>query len=141
MKTDTIILVQDTWEKVKPISEKAAEMFYNRLFSEYPEVKVYFKGDMEEQGKKLMTMIGVAVSKLDNLEEVVQPVKEMGARHAGYGVKDEDYDKVAAALLWTLEQGLGSLFTPKVKAAWVEVYTTVAGVMMEGVKEAEETSV
>jgi hemoglobin-like flavoprotein len=56
----------------------------------------------------------------------------MGARHAGYGVRDADYDKVADALLWTLEQGLQDKFTPEVKAAWTEAYGALSGVMKEG---------
>lgn len=138
MTPDQKILVKDTWEKVKPIQEQAAAMFYERLFSEYPEVKPYFKGDMVEQGRKLMAMINTAVNGLDNLEALIEPIKDSGARHVSYGVKDEDYDKVAAALLWTLEQGLGELFTPKVKEAWTVTYTTVASVMKEGAAAAAE---
>lgn len=140
MNADQKLLVRETWAKIVPIQEKAAELFYGRLFEEYPEVKPYFKGDMTEQGKKLMAMINTAVNSLDSLESVIQPVKDMGARHTEYGVKDEDYDKVAAALLWTLEQGLGSLFTPKVKEAWTVLYTTVADVMKAGAEEASKAA-
>mgnify|MGYP000902883903 CR=1 FL=1 len=136
MTPDQKILVRDTWSKVLPIKEKAAELFYGRLFDQYPEVKPYFKGNMQEQGKKLMAMINTAVNGLDNLEALIEPVKDMGKRHVDYGVKDEDYDKVAAALLWTLEQGLGDLFTPKVKEAWTEMYMTVAAVMKQGAEAA-----
>lgn len=140
MTPDQKLLVRETWEKVKPISEQAAELFYGRLFEQYPEVKPYFKGDMTEQGRKLMAMINTAVNGLDKLEELLQPIRDMGARHVGYGVKDEDYDKVGAALLWTLEQGLGSAFTPKVKDAWTVTYTTVATVMKEGAAAKSEAA-
>ncbi len=135
MTPDQKLLVKDTWAKVLPIQEQAAEMFYSRLFEQYPEVKPYFQGDMKEQGKKLMAMINTAVNGLDQLETLLEPIKKMGARHVDYGVKDEDYDKVAAALLWTLEQGLGSSFTPKVKEAWTVTYMTVADVMKAGAAE------
>lgn len=125
-------LVKDSWAKVLPISETAAELFYGRLFSEYPEVKTYFKGDMKEQGKKLMAMLNTAVNGLDNLEALIEPLKGAGKAHKEYGVKAEDYDKVAAAFLWTLGEGLGDDFTDEVKDAWVVTYTTVASVMIEG---------
>ena len=137
MTPDQKLLVKDTWEKVKPISEQAAELFYGRLFEQYPEVKPYFKGDMVEQGKKLMALINTAVNGLDNLDPLLQPLRDMGARHVDYGVKDEDYDKVGAALLWTLEKGLGSSFTPKVKEAWTVTYTTVADVMKQGAADSQ----
>jgi hemoglobin-like flavoprotein len=135
MSPDTITHVQTSWEKVKPISDQAAELFYGRLFEVYPEVRPLFKGDMQAQGRKLMAMINTAVNALDQLDTVVQPVKDMGARHASYGVGDGDYDKVADALLWTLERGLGDDFTPAVKGAWVEVYTTLADTMKAGAVE------
>lgn len=135
MSPDTITQVQTSWEKVKPISDQAAQLFYGRLFEVYPEVKPMFKGDMQAQGRKLMAMINTAVNALNNLDAVVQPVKDMGARHAGYGVSEGDYDKVADALLWTLEKGLGDDFTPEVKGAWVEVYTVLANTMKAGAAE------
>jgi len=125
-------LVKDSWAKVLPIKETAAELFYGRLFETYPEVKPLFKGDMKEQGRKLMAMLNTAVNSLDNIEALIGPLKHSGKAHAGYGVKAEDYDKVGASFLWTLEKGLGDAFTPEVKDAWTVVYTTVAGVMIEG---------
>ncbi|MEM7400583.1 MAG: globin family protein [Pseudomonadota bacterium] len=125
-------LVKESWTKVLPIREAAAEMFYKRLFEAYPEVKPYFKGDMKEQGKKLMQMITLAVNGLDNLEPLIEPIKELGNKHVSYGVKAEDYDKVGASLLWTLEQGLQADFTPEIKEAWTITYTAVADVMKSG---------
>lgn len=125
-------LVKGSWDQVVPIQETAAELFYGRLFDVYPEVKPYFKGDMKEQGKKLMSMLSMAVNGLDNLDTLVEPLKALGAKHRGYGVGPEDYNKVADAFLWTLDQGLGDAFTEEVKDAWVVTYTTVAGVMIEG---------
>ena len=125
-------LVKGSWDQVVPIQETAAELFYGRLFDVYPEVKPYFKGDMKEQGKKLMSMLSMAVNGLDNLNTLVEPLKALGAKHRGYGVGPEDYSKVADAFLWTLDQGLGDAFTEEVKDAWVVTYTAVAGVMIEG---------
>lgn len=125
-------LVKDSWAKVLPIQETAAELFYGRLFEVYPEVRPLFKGDMKEQGRKLMAMLNTAVSGLDNLEALIGPLKQSGMAHKGYGVKAGDYDKVGAAFLWTLEKGLGEAFTPEVKEAWTVTYGTVSGVMIEG---------
>lgn len=125
-------LVKSSWDKVKPISQRTAALFYGRLFEVYPEVKPMFKGDMAEQGRMLMSMINTAVQALDNLDSITAPLRNMGARHAGYGVRDGDYDKVADALLWTLEQGLQDDFTAEVKDAWAAVYGLLAGVMQEG---------
>jgi hemoglobin-like flavoprotein len=125
-------LVQTTFATLVPIADEAAALFYGRLFEIDPSLRPLFKGDLDEQGKKLMQMIGVAVNGLDTLDQLVPAVKDLGRRHAGYGVTDAHYDTVGGALLWTLEKGLGSAFTPDVKAAWTTVYTVLATTMKAG---------
>ena len=140
MTPQQIELVKVTWVKVVPIADKAAELFYGRLFELDPSVKSMFKTDMTEQGKKLMKTINIAVEALDDVEPLVPTLKEMGAAHAGYGVKDKDYNTVGAALLWTLEQGLGDAFTDEVKNAWGAAYEVLANTMKEGAAEAEKAA-
>ena len=122
-------LVTTSFMKIAPIADKAAELFYGRLFEIAPETKPLFKdADMSEQGRKLMQTIATAVSSLYRLEAVVPEIEALGKRHIAYGVTKEHYDTVGAALLWTLEQGLGSDFTPELKDAWAKVYGTLASV-------------
>jgi hemoglobin-like flavoprotein len=129
MDATQIKLVQDSFAKVVPIADTAAALFYGKLFELDPAVKPLFKGDMVAQGKLLMQMIGTAVGALERLDTIVPAVQALGKRHAGYGVTAAHYDTVGAALLWTLEQGLGAGFTPEVKAAWGDTYGTLASVM------------
>lgn len=136
MHTIDIPLVQQTWSMVLPIADQAAELFYGKLFELDPSLKHMFRSsDMAEQRKKLMQMITVAVRGLDRLDEIVPAVQALGRRHVGYGVTDAHYDTVAAALLWTLEQGLGAAWTPAAKAAWTETYVTLATVMKDAAAE------
>ncbi|OYW76868.1 MAG: hemin receptor [Verrucomicrobia bacterium 12-59-8] len=128
-------LVQSTWAQVVPIADTAAGLFYNRLFELDPTLRSLFTSDIKEQGRKLMMMIGAAVKGLDNLGEVVPAVQALGRRHVGYGVKDEHYATVAAALLWTLEKGLGEAYTPPVAEAWTATYTLLADVMKDAAKQ------
>lgn len=129
MTPEQVALVKNSWSQVTPIADKAAELFYGKLFELDPALKSLFKGDMLEQGRKLMQMINTAVNGLDNLESIVPAVEKLGERHVGYGVKNKDYDTVGAALLWTLEAGLGEAFTAEVKAAWTETYGVLAQTM------------
>jgi len=131
MTPKQIELVQGSWNKVLPIADTAAELFYGKLFSLDPSLKPLFKGDIKEQGRKLMSMIGTAVNGLTRLDEIVPAVQALGVRHAGYGVKPAHYGTVATALLWTLEKGLGDAFTPEVKEAWVGAYTLLAKTMQD----------
>ncbi|HEX3993616.1 MAG TPA: globin family protein [Acetobacteraceae bacterium] len=129
MTPEQISLVRDSFAKVAPIAPAAAAMFYDRLFVLNPALRPLFKGDMPEQGRKLMAMIGTAVANLHRLDDIVPAVRDLGRRHGGYGVKSDDYDTVATALLWTLEQGLGADFTPATRDAWTTCYVVLAGEM------------
>lgn len=121
---------------VEPIAEQAAELFYGRLFELDPSLRSLFKGDMAEQGKKLMTTLKLAVGSLKNLEKIVPAVQDLGVRHKGYGVQESHYDTVAQALLWTLQEGLQAEFTDDVRIAWTAVYTVLADTMKAAARAA-----
>ena len=140
MTPQQIELVKKTWVMVVPIADTAAELFYGRLFELEPSYRAMFKNDMAEQGKKLMKTINIAVEALDDVEPLIPVLKQMGADHAGYGVVDRDYNVVGAALLWTLEKGLGDVFTDEVKNAWAAVYEVLANTMKAGAAEAVEAA-
>jgi hemoglobin-like flavoprotein len=134
MTPKQVALVQDSWEKVQPVAEQAAQLFYSHLFSLDPSLKTLFKGDMKAQGRKLMNMIGFAVKGLARLDAIVPGVQALGRRHAGYGVQDSHYETVGAALIWTLRQGLGQSFSGEVQAAWTAAYSLLASTMKEAAK-------
>ena len=130
MRGINVALVQQTWEQVLPIADDAAQLFYNRLFELDPSLRPMFSyTDMAEQRKKLMQMITVAVRGLGRLDELIPAVRALGKRHVGYGVQAHHYDTVGAALLWTLEQGLGAAFTEEARESWTVTYFTLADVM------------
>ena len=132
MTNEQIKLVQDSFKQVAPIAETAAQLFYARLFELDPDLELLFKGNLTEQGRKLMQMLGVAVNSLDRMEQLLPVVQSLGTRHVSYGVRDKDYDTVGQALIWTLRKGLGEAFTTDVEAAWTNVYTTLASAMQSG---------
>ena len=129
MTEKQIALVQESFAKVAPISETAAEIFYNKLFELDPALKPLFNTDIKVQGKKLMSMIGMAVKGLSNLEALIPAVEDLGKRHLQYGVTADHYGTVAKALLFTLEAGLGDAWNAEVKEAWVETYSVLANTM------------
>jgi hemoglobin-like flavoprotein len=131
MNPEVVALVQNSWAKVTPIASQAAALFYSNLFTLDPSLKPLFQGDMEEQGRRLMNMIGTAVQKLDNVETVVPVLQSLRKRHVQYGVKEEHYKTVGTALLTTLSQGLSEHFTPQVKEAWTLVHSVMADVMIK----------
>jgi len=135
MTSAEIALIRESFRKVAPIADQAASLFYARLFELDPSLRALFRGDMSEQGRKLMQMIGMAVGGLDRFDQLVPTVRQLGLRHAGYHVRDAHYETVGEALLWTLERGLGPDFTPAAKDAWAKVYGVLAETMKAGARD------
>ena len=130
MNPEQVTLIQQSFAKVAPIAEPAAAMFYDRVFAIAPDVKPLFHGDMKEQGRKLMATLAVVVNGLRDLDSILPAASALAKRHVAYGVKASHYAPVGAALLWTLERGLGSAWTPDLAAAWTAAYTTLSTYMI-----------
>jgi hemoglobin-like flavoprotein len=130
MTPGQIKIVQDSFAKVAPISEKAAELFYGRLFEIAPQVRAMFPDDMTEQRKKLIATLAIVVNGLNNLDTILPAASALAKRHVSYGAEAAHYPVVGQALLWTLEQGLGPSWTPEVAAAWTGAYTTLSEFMI-----------
>ncbi len=135
MTKHQIQLIRQSFALVAPISDTAATLFYQRLFELDPALRPMFPASLAGQGRKLMQMLGAAVGLLDKPEALIPTLESLGRRHVSYGVRDEHYATVGAALLWTLEQGLGAAFTPEVRAAWIVLYEVVATTMQGAAKE------
>ena len=130
MTPDQVKLVQQSFAKVAPISEAAAVLFYDRLFEIAPQVKAMFPADMTEQRRKLMATLAAVVNGLGDLPSILPAASTLAKRHVGYGAKAEHYPVVGAALLWTLEKGLGDGWTPQIAEAWTTAYGTLSGYMI-----------
>ena len=140
MTPSQIKLVQDSFAQVAPVSDQAANLFYDRLFEVAPSVRALFPDDLTEQRKKLMMTLAVVVNGLTNLEAVLPAASALAKRHVGYGAKPEHYPVVGGALLFTLEKGLGADWTPELAAAWTAAYGTLSSYMISqayGPKAAE----
>ena len=130
MTPDQVKLVQQSFAKVAPISETAAVLFYDRLFEVAPPVKAMFPADMTEQRRKLMATLAAVVNGLGDLPSILPAASALAMRHVSYGAKAEHYPVVGAALLWTLEKGLGDGWTPDIAAAWTAAYGMLSGFMI-----------
>jgi hemoglobin-like flavoprotein len=130
MTPEQVKLVQQSFGQVAPIADTAATLFYDRLFEIAPAVKPLFHGDMAEQRRKLMATLAVVVGGLGNMETVLPAASALAKRHVAWGVKPEHYDSVGAALLWTLERGLGERWSSELAAAWSAAYGTLSQYMI-----------
>lgn len=140
MTNHQIHLVKTSWSAVAQFDPViVGEMFYRRLFQICPEVRPMFTSSLPGQSKKLLHMLNYVIKKLDRLEDIIEDVKKLAIRHGNYGVKNEHYAAVGAALLWTLRQGLGEMWTMDLEAAWTLCYQALSSAMMMAAAEALQT--
>ena len=131
MTPEQVTLVQRSFAQVVPIADQAAQLFYDRLFEVAPAVRPLFRGDMAQQGQKLMATLAAVIEGLSDLPRVLPAASALAKRHVSYGARPEHYAVVGETLLWTLERGLGPQWTPQLAAAWTAAYSALSGYMIE----------
>jgi hemoglobin-like flavoprotein len=133
MDPDHIRLVQRSWSTIVARTDNAARIFYARLFElDARAPKMFENADMDEQERKLMQMLALSINSLSNLSELSPAIESLGRRHVSYGVSDEQYESVREALLYMLAQVIGPAFDAQMRAAWIDIYDELAGVMRRG---------
>ncbi len=125
-------VIRDSFAELRDVAGALANLFYGRLFAVAPELRPMFKGDIREQGLKLMAMLDSCVDSVGRLEEIRPQLRELGRRHVEYGTKSEHYPVVAKALLWSLAQALEHRFDRETKEAWTQLILGIAGEMEAG---------
>jgi hemoglobin-like flavoprotein len=122
LNSTEIKLVTTSFHKVLANTDQAVFLFYNRLFAIAPETALLFKTNMSDQRSKFIQMLGQVVRFLDEPDELVLLLQQLGKRHRGYNVLPEQYDDVGAALMWMLEQTLETGFNDETRSAWMKTY-------------------
>jgi nitric oxide dioxygenase len=126
-----IALIKKSWIDVSKIKrEILGDVFYTKLFYDYPELRKMFPHEMEEQNKKLIDMLNIIIERLENLDELKDEILAVAKRHGDYGVKIEQYNMVGTALFWTLQKALGKEWTEELKSAWINCYTVLSNTMI-----------
>jgi hemoglobin-like flavoprotein len=122
-------LVQSSFQLLMPIGEKVMTSFYKRLFELDPGLRPLFKISMAEQERKFIDMLRVVAYGLDYPQQLFLTIHRLGERHRAYGVKPQDYHTMRVALVWALEKGLESNFSPQMQEAWQATYNMLVDLM------------
>ena len=129
MNDYTIQLVNESFDLVEPMAPQAAALFRENLVQAAPTLHTLLHSQPEEQ---LVRAMGQTLRQLREPAELLPAVEDLGRRQPGLmGLRDEDYEAVGGALLKTLEQGLGPAFDDETRAAWIDVYSAMAGAMKQ----------
>jgi hemoglobin-like flavoprotein len=126
-------ILETSFNLVQDSHQDFSASFYANLLGDYPEVAPLFaKTQMDEQGDHLSNALKFVVANLRTSELLAETLKGLGTRHVKYGVLPQHYPLVGSSLLKTLAAITGDNWTPEVKQAWVDAYTAIASIMLEG---------
>lgn len=136
MTPTDVALVQISFRRIVPIADQAVALFYARLFELDPAARTLFRGNMEKQGRRLVSLLATAIDSLDRLDSLLPAVRDFGARHRQYGAIEEHYASTGAALVWALQKCLGAEFTHAVAEAWTAAYSLLAHALIDAQRAA-----
>ncbi len=138
MNGGQINLIRQSFEKVS--SEAFAESFYTKLFSIQPTLRLLFPDDFGGREKKLALMLGAVIEKLDEPENLVPFLEEIGRRLALYGAREEHYETGGTAFLASLREVLGAKLTAETETAWTNLYQETSETMKRGARRLSNAS-
>lgn len=131
-----IKLIKQNWNSLRGIDPAIiGDVFYRKLFIDYPPAKRMFKSSREEQAIKLIEMLNIIIARLERIDELTEDIKQLALRHVEYGVKDEHYNFVGNALIWTLKQASTDEWNQELEDAWVSCYQILADTMIGATKK------
>jgi NAD(P)H-flavin reductase/hemoglobin-like flavoprotein len=134
---DTAAL-KDSWELVAKSGDEVPLYFYSHLFLSRPDLREMFPISMTAQRDKLVGALGRIVSNVDQLDDVVPFIQQLGRDHRRFSVVAEHYNAVGASLLATLKQFLGAAWNDRLASDWAAAYGVIARVMVEAAEESSD---
>lgn len=115
-----------------------AECFYKNLFEMAPLIKPLFKGDHTVLNIHFNELIGSAVDKVDNFDELSSDLLDLGKRHKTYQAKEMHFAIVKAALLLSIQYELKGQCTEATIDAWKKYIDDISAIMIKGMSMVSE---
>ncbi len=124
-------IVQGMLETFRSPQSAFGRTFYKNLFEMFPETRALFPEDMRQQEKLLLHMVEAIAYAAGRPHNLALGLRELGRRHAGYGVEHEHYPLVRHVLEVTAKEILGEGYTEEVATAWLGFLDTILQIMAE----------
>jgi methyl-accepting chemotaxis protein len=130
--------LETTFDLVAPRGDELMDIFYARLFAAAPSVKPLFADtDLRRQKAMLLSALVLVRKSLRDTDAMVPTLRELGARHVGYGAKPEHYVVVGEVLIASLAEIAGEAWQPEHELAWAAAFAVIADAMLSGAREAK----
>eukprot|EP01083_Nonionella_stella_P075494 205269_1 len=136
-------LIQNSWKKCGDHTQTVNYIFEHLLDESInPGLKDEFfsESDFPEQNKKMVEFFDLVVANADNLEPVMQVIKDLGAKHNDFNVRGYHYNIVGPSILHGLKRSMGDAWNDEIEKEWVAVYGFLSTTMKDAQAAAIETN-
>ncbi len=134
LSQQTIACIKSTIPFLESQGAKLTAHFYQRLFSNHPDLQHMFNRSNQASGRQqqaLFNAIAAYAHYLDDLPALTTAVERIAQKHTSVLVKAEHYEIVGQELIATLGDLGGDLITPQVVQAWTEAYQFLARIFIQ----------
>ncbi len=135
-----IALVRESFRLATGDPEAFAAAYFRELFALDHSARGLFRGDLRHLGHSFVTTLRVIVMELERFENFAAHLRNLGGRHAGYGVRREHMALGSAALMSALAGRTCAAFTPETRAAWAHVLEAITAEIVTGAVSAASRS-
>lgn len=132
LKKANRLLVQQSFALLEPALEPLMDLFFARLFQMEPSLRNLFPNDLSHHKRIFCRTLALIICEMEELAQLDTRVEELGKLYIALGLDAGAYDTLGAALVWTVEIGLGEAFTLEMRTAWSLFY----GEMAKGIRVA-----
>lgn len=130
----TIEIVKSTVPVLEEHGQAITSEFYKLLFTNHPELKNIFNQTNQKRGRQpqaLANAVYAAAANIDQLENILPVVIQVGHKHRSLNIQPEHYPIVGENLLKAMKAILGDAATDEILEAWAKAYQVIADVFID----------
>ncbi len=133
---EQVALIQSSFAELGPHTSDLSVRFYEHLFEAEPSARTMFSTDPELQEALFAEELSEIVNSISRFDAFVPRTRDLGVRHAAYGVTYEHSETSGRVLQMALADTLGPMFTDECDEAWSLAFRLMAETMMQGAADA-----
>jgi acyl-CoA reductase-like NAD-dependent aldehyde dehydrogenase len=136
MTPEQVELVRTTFRTAVSRLGDLSEVFYAKLFIDYPDLRHLFPQDMSKQKLKMVETLTTMVEHVDNPDVMANLLIPLGRRHSRYGAHAEQLPAIIGTLANVVREANGATWTPQADTAWDQTFESVSSMFLTGLAHA-----
>ena len=133
-----IQIIKSTIPLLENAGPALTKHFYQRMFSDEPELKDIFNMSNQDSGRQQLALFEAIAAYAKNIENVAilqSAVERIAQKHTSLNIQPEHYKIVGHHLIETLRELAGDVFSADVEEAWTNAYLFLAQIFIDREEE------